>query len=134
MPTNQFNLSRKTRGIIAAIVIVVLAMISGAIFTHNYGYFAPVKPSVATVVESQSKDTVDEETVEDEEVVTEAPEETVTEEKTTVEETPVETEQSKNTTSDSFGSNVGKVVDKGVGVLKGGAGWLGEKLTQWGDD
>lgn len=135
MPMNQMDLNRKTKGIIAIVIVVISCLLSGAIFAHKYGYFMPVSDTVATVpTQSEDPEEIVEEEVIEEVPVEEVPE-AVEESPETVEtETPTEQQSGMGEDGKTFGENVGNVVDKGVGVLKGGAGWLGEKLSQWGND
>ena len=117
------NLNRKTKAIIAIVAIVILSLASGYLFANKYGYYMNVE-TPTTIIE----ETTIQETPQSQETTPE-PVETPQSQETT--ETPQSTDKNENK---SVGQNVGRVVDEGIKVLKNGAGWLGEKMANWGNN
>lgn len=129
---NFKNLTQREKIKVFVSVILALSVFSGLAFTMSYTGKPEEREVVETVVVEEAPEVIEEDATKTEELAEET--EKVEEEQEEAEEVREQREATReHEEEDSFGDHVGEAVDKGVVILKGGADWLGEKLTEWGE-
>lgn len=146
MTTNSsVEINRKTKAIIASVGIVFLSLLSGLFFAQSYAYNsapyvntvpepdygnqAPAKPQseYSNSENNENSDSVDE-TGQSSEIQQSGNSVNNNSGVSEEEQAKIQKEAREKTKE-----TITKTVDKSIGIVKGGASWLGEKLSEWGN-